>query len=135
MSATWGNSEKIYSLGVLPPVTHKRHSAHIGGEAAGGTRHRAAACDTANPTLASGRDPVRLATSKADLEVAPTIVTKARRTWLFAGYDGDGERAVAIQTLVATANSTASIHSNNPLNHQCLLSKFQQKPASSPRAY
>jgi len=22
MSATWGNSEKIYSLGVLPPVTH-----------------------------------------------------------------------------------------------------------------
>jgi hypothetical protein len=25
MSATWGNSEKIYSLGVLPPVTHLRH--------------------------------------------------------------------------------------------------------------
>jgi hypothetical protein len=25
MSATWGNSEKIYSLGVLPPVTHTGH--------------------------------------------------------------------------------------------------------------
>src|SRR6516165_4590359 len=27
MSATWGNSEKIYSLGALPPVTHLRHLA------------------------------------------------------------------------------------------------------------
>src|SRR6267142_1183953 len=33
MSATWGNSEKIYSLGVLPPVTRfgHRHCAHQGG--------------------------------------------------------------------------------------------------------
>ena len=26
MSATWGNSEKIYSLGVLPPVTQSGHA-------------------------------------------------------------------------------------------------------------
>src|SRR6516162_10585891 len=25
MSANWGNLENIYSLGVLPPVTHRRH--------------------------------------------------------------------------------------------------------------
>src|SRR5437588_3688782 len=33
MSAPWGNSEKIYSLGVLPPVTRfgHRHCAHKGG--------------------------------------------------------------------------------------------------------
>ena len=30
MSAIWGNSENMYSLRVLPHVTHKRHSAHSG---------------------------------------------------------------------------------------------------------
>jgi sporulation protein YlmC with PRC-barrel domain len=42
-----------------------------------GMRHRAVAWDTANPVLAGGKEPVRLALSKADLETAPTIVTKA----------------------------------------------------------
>jgi sporulation protein YlmC with PRC-barrel domain len=40
-------------------------------------RHRAVAWDTANPVLAGGKAPVRVALSKADLETAPTIVTKA----------------------------------------------------------
>jgi hypothetical protein len=42
-----------------------------------GRRHRAVVCDIANRALASGKDPVRLAISKADLEAAPTIATKA----------------------------------------------------------
>jgi hypothetical protein len=42
-----------------------------------GRRHRAVPWDIANRALASGKDPVRLAISKADLEAAPTIATKA----------------------------------------------------------
>src|SRR6266404_7265549 len=32
MSATWGNSENIYSLGALPPVTPSRHSIRTAAE-------------------------------------------------------------------------------------------------------
>src|SRR6516162_9588845 len=38
MSATWGNSAKIYSLGVLPPVTQSRLPTH---QDARGTRRTA----------------------------------------------------------------------------------------------
>jgi hypothetical protein len=42
-----------------------------------GTRHRAVAWDAADPDMAKGKGPVRLAISKADLQAAPTIATKA----------------------------------------------------------
>src|SRR5262249_13640976 len=37
MSAVWGNSENIPPPGVLPPLTHKRHPAHVGGRGCGDT--------------------------------------------------------------------------------------------------
>jgi transposase len=61
------------------------------------------------PAFTRFLDDGRICLSNNAAERALRGVALGRRAWLFAGSDRGGERAAAIYSLIATANSTASI--------------------------